>query len=209
MVGCSSSGIASSRSARPGAPRNRATSTTRCWLAKGTRYHSKEDYRRAAKANREAIALRPNEPTAYFNLGNALNASGHKVEAAQRFLEAKERYPVIGEQRWAAATAQAFNMLRQEECAEVDKPEWWSDEGLKALSARVLRAAPNEAVANLRRAEVLSGMFSSWGAGPRSSAELKEAAAYFERAAALCNAPVPKALLAGNAEGCRRQAAAM
>ena len=59
------------------------------------------------------------------------------------------------------------------------------------------------------RAEVLSGMFSSWGAGPRSSAELKEAAAYFERAAALCNAPVPKALLAGNAEGCRRQAAAM
>jgi len=24
----------------------------------------------------------------------------------------------------------AFNMLIQEQCAEVAKPEWWSDEGL-------------------------------------------------------------------------------
>ena len=34
-------------------------------------------------------------------------------------------------------------MLAQEECVEVSKPEWWNDEGLKALSARVVRAAPN------------------------------------------------------------------
>ena len=82
--------------------------------------------------------LRPNEPTAYFNLGNALNASGHYVEAAQRYLEAKERFTVLGSQRWAVATAMAFEMLMQEQCAEVAKPEWWSDEGLKALSARGL-----------------------------------------------------------------------
>ena len=56
------------------------------------------------------------------------------MEAAQRFLEAKERYPV-GSKGWARATAMAFNMLKLEECAEVAKPEWWSDEGLKALSA--------------------------------------------------------------------------
>jgi hypothetical protein len=70
----------------------------------------------------------------------SLNASGHYtvyVEAAQRYLEAKESYPV-GSQRWAVATAMAFEMLMQEQCAEVAKPEWWSDEGLKALSARGL-----------------------------------------------------------------------
>ena len=82
--------------------------------------------------------LRPNEPTAYFNLGNALNASGHYVEAAQRYLEAKERFPVLGSQRWAVATAMAFNMLIQEQCAEVAKPEWWSDEGLTRSCRRGL-----------------------------------------------------------------------
>jgi hypothetical protein len=33
----------------------------------------------------------------------------------------------------------AFNMLKLEECAEGAKPEWWSDEGLKALSRRCRR----------------------------------------------------------------------
>ena len=102
-------------------------------VAKGIQYQSKEDWRKAAKAYREAIALRPDKPTAYFNLSN----SGHHVEAAQRFLEAKERY-AVGSEDWAEATAEAFDTLRQEECAEVAKPEWWNDEELKALSARVV-----------------------------------------------------------------------
>ena len=85
------------------------STTAHALVAEGTHavaYQSKEDYRKAARANREAIGLRPekpDEPAAYFNLGNALNASGHKVEAAQRFLEAKERYPV-GSKGWARAT---------------------------------------------------------------------------------------------------------
>ena len=53
-------------------------------LAEGMRYKSQQDWRRAARAYREAIALRPDDPAAYFNLGNALNVSGHNVEAAQR-----------------------------------------------------------------------------------------------------------------------------
>jgi len=76
-------------------------------------------------------------------------------------------------------------LLTQEACAEVAKPEWWSDEGLKALSARVVRAAPDDEVAHQMRAEVLCGQHSAWKAGPRSAAELREAAAHFERAAAL------------------------
>ena len=43
------------------------------------------------------------------------------------------------------------------QCAEVAKPEWWNDEGLKALSARVVRAAPDELEANNMRARVLRG----------------------------------------------------
>ena len=94
---------------------------------------------------------------------------------------------------WAHATALAFGMLMQEACAEVAKPEWWSDEGLKALSARVVRAVPDNADANRMRAEVLRGHNFAWESGPRSAAELREAATHYERAAALHPAPAAKA----------------
>eukprot|EP00964_Phaeocystis_antarctica_P040910 scaffold23416_cov51-Phaeocystis_antarctica.AAC.1 len=175
-------------------------------IAEGIQYVSNQDLRRAGRAFREAIALKPDEPVAYFNLGNALNDSGHWVEAAQRYLEAKERHPV-GSEHWAQATAAAFDMLRKEECGEVAKPEWWNDEELKALSARVVRAAPNNEPANQMRAEVLRGCGGAWEAGPRSAAELREAAAYYERAAALCTAPAMKAELAGFAGRCRSEVA--
>eukprot|EP00964_Phaeocystis_antarctica_P087548 scaffold55582_cov58-Phaeocystis_antarctica.AAC.6 len=158
-------------------------------LAEGLQYRSNKDLRKAGKAYREAIALEPDEP--YFNLGNALTCSGHDVEAAQRYLEAKERYSV-GSELWANATALAFDKLRLEACDEVAKPEWWNDEGLKALSARVVRAAPNDEGADHMRALVLCGGDGAFEAGPRSAAELKEAAAHFDRAVALCPAPAVK-----------------
>ena len=131
------------------------------------------------------------------------------MEAAQRYLEAKERRQV-GSELWAKATAHAFDMLRLEECAEVVKPEWWNDEALKALSARVVRAAPNDGAANNMRATVLSrANNNAWEAGPRSAAELKEAAAHLERSAALYNAPALKAEFADLAAWCRSRAAAM
>ena len=130
------------------------------------------------------------------------------MEAAQRYLEAKERYPV-GSEGWAEATVWAIHMLAQEACAEVAKPEWWNDEGLKALSARVVSAAPDELDANQMRALVLAGQDDTWEAGPRSAAELKEAATHFVRAAAVCSAPAMKANSAAGAECCRRKAAAM
>ena len=51
-------------------------------LAEGTQYQSKDDTRKAGKAYREAIALKPNKPGAYYDLGAALCNSGHVVEAA-------------------------------------------------------------------------------------------------------------------------------
>mgnify|MGYP006061675249 CR=1 FL=1 len=177
-------------------------------LAKGARYASEQDHRKAAKAYRKAIPLDPDAPAAYFNLGNALFRSGHKVEAAQRFLEAMERHPA-GSVYWAEATAMAFNMLQQEECAEVAKPEWWNDEALKALSARVVRAAPNDQAANIMRADVLSGLCGAWEAGPRSAAELKEAAAHYDRVAAMCDAAFWKAESFRLAGVCRSGAVAI
>ena len=73
-------------------------------------------------------------------------------------------------------------MLSQEVCAEVAKPEWWDDEGLKALSARVVRAAPDVTQAHQMRALVLIGQHGAWEAGPRSAAELREAATHYDRA---------------------------
>eukprot|EP00964_Phaeocystis_antarctica_P158808 scaffold129674_cov66-Phaeocystis_antarctica.AAC.2 len=178
-------------------------------MAESARYGSKEDWRRAGKACREAIALRPNEPEAYFNLGGWLANSGHYVEAAQRFLEAKER-DSVGSECWAHATASAFDTLRLEACDEVAKPEWWNDEGLKALSARVARAAPNKAIAHSMWATVLGALaFGAWEAGPRSAAELTEAAAHFERSAALSYAPAVKAEKIRLAGLCRSEAVGM
>ena len=130
------------------------------------------------------------------------------MEAAQRYLEAKERDPV-GSEDWAQATAWAFLVLAQGSCAAVAKPEWWNDEELKALSGRVLRAAPNEEPALDMRAVVLSGMCPAWEAGPRSAAELKEAAACFDRSAAICDAPAWKAESSRMADLCRSRAEPM
>ena len=90
-----------------------------------------------------------------------------------------------------------------------DAQEWWNDERLKALSARVVRAAPDDVIANQMRGIVLSGQNGSWEAGPRSAAELKEAATHYDRAAALCPALEFKADLAGMAACLRIQAGAM
>eukprot|EP00321_Phaeocystis_globosa_P008294 CAMPEP_0118816562 /NCGR_PEP_ID=MMETSP1162-20130426/4854_1 /TAXON_ID=33656 /ORGANISM="Phaeocystis Sp, Strain CCMP2710" /LENGTH=71 /DNA_ID=CAMNT_0006746591 /DNA_START=1 /DNA_END=216 /DNA_ORIENTATION=+ len=59
------------------------------------------------------------------------------------------------------------------------------------------------------RAAVLCGQLSAWEAGPRSAAELREAATHFDRAAALHPAPAAKAALADEASLCRRLAKVM
>ena len=97
-------------------------------------------------------------------------------------------------------------MLTQDVCAEVAKPEWWNDEGLKALSARVVRAAPNGQIAQSMRAAVLCGTVRAWEVGPRSAAELTEAAARLDRCVALHTAPAAKAYFASLASWCRIKA---
>ena len=182
-------------------------------LAEAARYASKNDLRKAARALREAIALKPDRPEAYSNLGATLSNSGLCVESAQRFLEAMERssacrgtYAERMEQ-WAMAAAGAFHKLTTKACDEVAKPEWWNDEALKVLSARVVKRSPDNVSSIRMRGLVLSGrMSNAWEAGPRSAAELKEAAAHFERAMAMEPAPALWADHAGNAEWCRSQA---
>ena len=73
----------------------------------------------------------------------------------------------------------------------------------------MVRAAPDDLQTNQVRAFVLAGLRKAWGVGPRSAAELREAAMYVDRAAALSPAPAIKAELAGMAASCRRQAEAM
>ena len=128
------------------------------------------------------------------------------MDAAQRFLEAKERRP-MGSEDWAHTTAMAFQMLIQKDCGEVAKPEWWNDEGLLALSAKVVRAAPNDEASHGMRAIVLGGQCHVLESGTRSAAELKKAATHWERAVALCKAPAVKAQYAGYAVHCRILAA--
>eukprot|EP00964_Phaeocystis_antarctica_P146690 scaffold113078_cov57-Phaeocystis_antarctica.AAC.1 len=176
-------------------------------FAEGLEYASKDDLRRAGKAFRKAMPLRPDDASAYLALGGVFSNAGLPVEASKLFLEAAERLPVDSEW-WAHAMCSVIGQLRLKECAEVAKPEWWNDEGLKALTARIVRLDPNDESANHMRAHVLSGgdISQSWEAGTRSAVELKEAAAYYERAAPLCKAPALAADRSRNADRCRRQA---
>ena len=178
-------------------------------LDEGMQHGSTEDWPRAARAYREATVLRPDAPVAYYNLGLVLRHMGHVVEAAQRCLEAYERAPE-GTEGWAQATAAVFQMLTQEECVEVAKPEWWNDGGLKALSARVAKAAPDDDSANSMRGLVLLGESGgTWEAGPRSAAELREAATHFERGAELCHVEEQTTQRTCLANWCRNQADTM
>merc|ERR1740139_906662 len=59
------------------------------------------------------------------------------------------------------------------------------------------------------RARVLAGQHPTWESGPRSAADLKEAAKHFERAAQLNPAPVQKRVCESNAVALRRHVAAM
>ena len=77
------------------------------------------------------------------------------------------------------------------------KPEWWNDEGLKALSARVVRSVPGEGLAFQMRAMVLSGLSGGkWEVGYRSAAELKEAVTHYDRAARLSGPAMKEVLTA-------------
>ena len=193
-------------------------------MAEAAQYRAKGDWRRAVKVYRDAILLRPDDSEAYFALGCVLDDSGHEVEAAQRYLEAKERDEKdgkdgnmikdgkkVGSPGWAKATALAFDMLRLKVNIDTPKPDWWSDKGLKKLSKRVVRAAPNGVSENVMRAAVLSGgeRAGTWDAEPRSAAELREAAEHYERAAELTPAPAVKEHNLSRAGLCRGMADSM
>ena len=184
-------------------------------LAVGAGHISRRDWGRAIKVYRKAVAVRPEVADAHIALGGALFDSAHYAEAAHSFLEATERTPG-GSEKWAAATSAAFEALRQtvgRSHGRSNKPEWWDDEGLKALSARVVNAAPSLEVANRMRAVVLSGLCSgAWEARPRSATELRLAALHFERCAELspCKPAGPwKTTLASYAQWCISRANAM
>jgi len=183
------------------------------------------DYHAAVKAWRKLIKDYPDEPTWYFNLAVTLEYAGRFAEAAPMFLKAMELRE-DGTERWAVAAAAAFNALKDEDCAEAPKPEWWNDEDLKALSARVVAAAPNFPNASTMRGAILSGAVfaQSRNAGFRTAAEIKEAATWFRQAAkvgysqadrqrneeraSLCDAVADPLLAKEEAEAAKARAAA-
>ena len=163
-------------------------------LADATRNLAEENNRPAEAAFRKAIALDPDKPSAYFNLGSICNNEGRSTEAAHNFLHAAT---LLSEEsvEWADSIALAFSHLLSPECCnsnEVAKPEWWNDESLKALSKTVARVAGAEGGyqcrinSRLMRMQVLSGHYPAWKLGPRSAADLNEAATHAGFAAQLC-----------------------
>jgi len=147
----------------------------------------------AAKAFRKIIETWPGtpmEPTAYQYLGTTLHRSSRHVEALGCFIKVMD----LSEEdtlEWAKAAVNACKMLMnaawRDAHDEALQPEWWHDEGYMALSERVVAVAPDIPDACEVRAFALSGLLSgapgvSWEAGPRTAAQIKEAAVWFRRA---------------------------
>ena len=75
-------------------------------VAEGAHHLADQNYHRADKTYRKAIALEPGEPFAYFNLGAALSSSGRHAEAAPLYLQAAARYQDKG--LWRGAGEPCF-----------------------------------------------------------------------------------------------------
>ena len=148
-----------------------------------------------AKAWRKIIKEWPAGPSPYHNLAVVLRESNHNAEAAQMFLKAMELWE-DGTKQWAESAASAFDVLKTEDCHDAPKPEWWNDEAIKALSARVVVGlAPDGHMQCAMRARVLCGAAldkAHWNVRPRTTAEIKEAATWYRRAAMLTLVPSAK-----------------
>jgi len=150
------------------------------------------DHHAEAKAWRKIIKQWPHEPGPYYNLAIALDQSLRPHESAPMYLKAMELYE-DGTQRWADSAAAAFDVLMTPECRDVAKPEWWNDEALKALAVQVVAVVPENAFTCAMRARVMCGDalgLVHWKAGPRTAAEVKEAATWYRRAAEVADLPV-------------------
>ena len=120
-----------------------------------------------------------------------LHRSGHCAEAAPLYLKTMELCE-DGTKGWAESAAAAFDMFKTSECNEVPKPKWWNDGALKALSERAVALTPDHHQTYAMRAVVLQGHalgLVPWKAGPRTAAEIKEAATWYRRAAMLTCIP--------------------
>ena len=155
---------------------------------------AESDYHAAARAWRKIIKEWPENPFSYFCLAVVLHGSLRIAEAAPMFLKAME-LGEDGTEEWAEAAAAAFNLLRLPDCDEVPKPEWWNDEALKALSARVVALGPDSHQSCSMRAYVLSGDAlpdAPWKVGLRTAVEIKESATWFRRAAMVTHTSTAK-----------------
>lgn len=91
---------------------------------------------------------------------------------------------------WARCASLAFSY---HVCTPLgERPHWWTDDALLAMSAQVVRVLPEDASAWAMRGQVLSsqtfvgvGRGAPWLAGARSTEQLREAADCFGKAATL------------------------
>ena len=119
-------------------------------------------------------------------------------------LKAMELYG-DGTKEWAVSAASAFDKLKTDECRDAPKPEWWNDEALRALSARVVAVAPDEPGLCSMRAHVLQGNalgLVPWKTGPRTAEEIKEAATWHKRASKRFPTPADARRYEGLARQC-------
>ena len=168
-------------------------------VAAAMKLSAEGNHHAAAKAWRKLIKERPERPSPYHNLAVLLERAGRLVEAAPIHLKTMELCE-NGTVAWADAAACAFDLLKLDDCRDVPKPEWWNDEGLKALSARVVAVEPDTPNTCAMRGLVLSAcrdggvqwVSPPWNVGPRTAAEIKEAATWYRRASKLALTPADR-----------------
>ena len=129
---------------------------------------------------------------AHEGLADVFDTTGNIYACAIALKQTFMRLPNQNNYKWARIAADLLHKLDHQECVEL-QPDWWNDDALKGYSAKILAAYPPydpELPALMCRAEVMAGHCMPpgrvwWKVGPRTPAELREAAEFYRRAAEL------------------------
>ena len=121
---------------------------------------------KAAKKLRAATRLLPEEPAAYYELGNVLLRSNDDVGACENYLLAESRRPQH-DADWASTIAVAFNTLRL--CSTFPRPRWWNEADLLRLSEEAVAVSDkDEPMPWIMRGNVIGGAYDADGRKPRT-----------------------------------------
>jgi len=154
-------------------------------LGKGRKLVEQNNYSKAVKEFRKAIAMEPERGEAYGDVALAYARSGEDVRALEHYLICIDRV-CSGSEFWGSVVSSAFSLFMDPRCEKVPKPAWWNTNDLKQLSKEVVAADPGRPTSWVMRGRVLMGSQGKWvdsDSAEPTREDFREAGRSYQRAA--------------------------